>query len=120
MTMHLARGLTTTNTKKRKQFRKPGWQKAHDEHNAYLMKMGAHPSQRTKENTKSGNKVPDYRIHQGSALCSNNIIGSTAKRKENRYTGDELIGIGVLHKSNSVPIRKDSNDAKEIARMRRG
>ena len=32
----------------------------------------------------------------------------------------ELAGIGMLHKSNMVPVRKDSNDAKEIARMRRG
>ena len=37
-----------------------------------------------------------------------------------QYTGDELAGIGTLHKSNMVPVRKDSNDAKEIARMRRG
>ena len=34
------------------------------------------------------------------------------------YTGDEIAGIGLLHKSNLVPVRKDSNDAKEIARMR--
>jgi len=44
----------------------------------------------------------------------------SGKRHENRYTGDELAGIGTLHKSNMVPIRKDSNDAHEIARMRRG
>ena len=58
--------------------------------------------------------------HQGTIGCSNNIIGSTAKRHENTYTGNELAGIGMLHKSNMVPVRKDSNDAKEIARMRRG
>ena len=42
------------------------------------------------------------------------------KKQENRYTGDEIMGIGTMHKSNMVPIRKDSNNAKEIARMRRG
>lgn len=36
-----------------------------------------------------------------------------------RYTGDKLIGIGVLHKSNSVPVFK-GEDAIDIARMRRG
>lgn len=35
------------------------------------------------------------------------------------YTGDKLLGIGVMHKSNSVPIFKQE-DAVEIARMRRG
>ena len=52
--------------------------------------------------------------------CSNNITGVAAKREEKQYTGNELAGIGLLHKSNLVPVRKDSNDAKEIARMRRG
>ena len=32
MTMHLQKGLYNTNTKKRKQFRKPGWQKAQADH----------------------------------------------------------------------------------------
>jgi hypothetical protein len=64
--------------------------------------------------------IPDYTIHQGSAVCTNVVNGSTAKKHENVYTGDELAGIGMLHKSNMVPVRKDSNDAKEIARMRRG
>jgi hypothetical protein len=41
------------------------------------------------------------------------------KRKANQYTGDELAGIGTLHKSNMVPIRKDSNAAVDIANMRR-
>lgn len=35
------------------------------------------------------------------------------------YTGTKMIGIGTLHKSNAVPIFSD-DDAKEIARMRRG
>jgi hypothetical protein len=35
------------------------------------------------------------------------------------YTGTKIIGIGTLHKSNAVPIFSD-DEAKEIARMRRG
>jgi hypothetical protein len=83
------------------------------------MKMGAHPSQRSKIKPKGINKIPNYREHQGTAQCSNNISGIAAKRKENVYTGDQIAGIGLLHKSNLVPVRKDSNDAKEIASMRR-
>ena len=125
MSMHLlGPWMTTTkyNRKKSKFKKMPSEKelKLQAEHDKYLMKMGAHPSQRTKENTNAGNKIPNYREHQGTAQCSNNIVGSTAKRQENVYTGDELAGIGMLHKSNMVPVRKDSNDAKEIARMRRG
>ena len=35
------------------------------------------------------------------------------------YTGDKMIGIGTLHKSNAVPVF-NSEDAVEISRMRRG
>lgn len=45
--------------------------------------------------------------------------GNTAKRESQHYTGDKMLGIGVLHKSNSVPIFK-AEDAHDISRMRRG
>lgn len=35
------------------------------------------------------------------------------------YTGDKMIGIAVMHKSNSVPVFS-SDSAKEISTMRRG
>lgn len=41
------------------------------------------------------------------------------KKPESRYTGDKLLGIGTMHKSNSVPIFK-AEDAEDIAKMRRG
>lgn len=40
------------------------------------------------------------------------------KKQEKKYTGDKLIGIGTMHKSNMVPIFK-AEDAKDIANMRR-
>lgn len=43
----------------------------------------------------------------------------TSKRTQHMYTGDKMIGIGTLHKSNAVPIFSE-DDAKEQARMRRG
>jgi len=123
MTMHLlGPWMTTTKYNSKKNKRTPSERELQSraEHDKWLKKMGAHPSQRTKANTNAGNKIPNYREHQGTAQCSNNIIGSTAKKPEQQYTGDQLAGIGMLHKSNMVPVRKDSNDAKEIARMRRG
>jgi phosphate starvation-inducible protein PhoH len=44
---------------------------------------------------------------------------SMAKRKENVYTGTEIIGIAQMHKSNAVPVR-GKKQAEEIAKMRRG
>lgn len=122
MSMHLLGPWVTTTkytTKKKKKHISQKEQKSREEHDKYLMKMGAHPSQRSKKPITGINKIPDYKAHQGTAQCSNNIIGVAAKKKEQQYTGNELAGIGMLHKSNLVPVRKDSNDAKEIARMRR-
>lgn len=39
--------------------------------------------------------------------------------KENTYTGDRLIGIATLHKSNMVPVFH-KQDAEDISKMRRG
>ena len=35
------------------------------------------------------------------------------------YTGNKILGIGTMHKSNAVPIFSDE-EAQDIARMRRG
>ena len=40
------------------------------------------------------------------------------KRSDQTYTGEKMKGIGVMHKSNSVPIFSD-DEAVEISRMRR-
>lgn len=45
--------------------------------------------------------------------------GNTAPAKVIQYTGDAMIGLGQLHKSNTVPIFK-AQDAVDIAKMRRG
>jgi hypothetical protein len=44
---------------------------------------------------------------------------NTALKPSPQYTGDKMLGIGTLHKSNAVPVFCD-NEAKEMARMRRG
>lgn len=47
----------------------------------------------------------------GFAVC--------AKKMDNVYTGNNIVGIGTMHKSNAVPVFND-NQAKELATMRRG
>lgn len=42
-----------------------------------------------------------------------------AGKKEMKYTGDRLLGIATMHKSNMVPVFSQES-AEEIAKMRRG
>lgn len=50
-------------------------------------------------------------VTTGLAVC--------AKKNDKVYTGDNIVGIGTMHKSNAVPIFND-NQAKELATMKRG
>lgn len=45
-------------------------------------------------------------------------LGSATVAETKVYTGDKMLGIGQLHKSNAVPVFR-SEDAEDIARMRR-
>lgn len=64
--------------------------------------------------------IPNYKVDNPVAL-SNKVTYNTSSRRRtaNKYTGDEIIGIAVMHKSNAVPIRSKKS-AEEIAKMRRG
>lgn len=115
MTMHLVRGMTTTRTRKQK----PRKKTAAILHEEMLMakllkKVGYKPGQ------KATYDIPNYKEHRReTAPTSDKVVPIINGRKNMVYTGDEIIGIGTLHKSNMVPIRKDSNAAVEIATMRR-
>ena len=46
------------------------------------------------------------------------VKGAVNVRMPQRYTGDNIVGIGTMHKSNAVPIFSDQ-EAKDISTMRR-
>ena len=126
MTMHLVRGMTTTNFKKRKTKNKSKKQlEADAKHEKWLRKMNAHPDQ-IKENKKKNagvsiRSIPDYRS-VGNSIPTSDVIpgGSTAPAERQVYSGErKLLGVAIMHKSNMVPVF-DSKDAKDIAKMRRG
>ena len=126
MTMHLVRGMSSLNTRKRKQ--KGITQADRDAqaaHDKWLREQGLHRDQLKKvlPHDAKGRRLgvyemPNYKSDIVTPTLSNGV-GNGFARKENVYTGDEIVGIGVMHKSNAVPIRKDSKAAEEIARMRR-
>lgn len=67
----------------------------------------------------------DYKLTAPVGRSSTNHIpsrvtagGSTAPVHK-VYTGNKILGIGTMHKSNAVPIFSDEQ-AKDISRMRRG
>lgn len=47
------------------------------------------------------------------------VKGAVNVKQTQQYTGDKIIGIGTMHKSNAVPIFTDEH-AKDISTMRRG
>ena len=53
-----------------------------------------------------------------ASLNPDNLGNGTKPVHAMTYTGNKMIGIGTLHKSNAVPIFSDS-DAKDQANMRR-
>jgi hypothetical protein len=123
MSFHLVGPYMTTtryNIKKKKN-RSKKLQSAHDEHEIWLKKMGVNNASSNTDAKKQKAEIysiPDYST--GPRMTSDRVAENGVARKTNTYTGDELLGIGTMHKSNAVPIRKDSPDAaKDLASMRR-
>ncbi len=137
MTMHLARGLTTLNTKKPKKKkmtleRIAKYQADLKKHNKEMRRIGAHNLQMDleqyiaychgehKPRTKSAPKA-DW-LHEGGtvwerpqtdapSLMSKDSFAPCTKKEAIQYTGKrKLVGIATMHKSNMVPIFADEDD----------
>lgn len=63
---------------------------------------------------------PSHRRDTGPRHPSRDTgTGIATKAPDKVYTGNAMIGIGQLHKSNAIPVFKQE-DAADIAKMRRG
>lgn len=47
---------------------------------------------------------------------SRTSAGNTERKDRPVYTGDQVIGIGTMHKSNLVPLTKETNDLRHMRR----
>ena len=147
MTMHLVGPyMTTTNYKKRKSKQPTNnqleqlrveWrqynkrmrqQNMHslqwDTFEDYLSYVQGNPPKRKKEEKEFKPYVPNqpnvrHTESYPSLQTSDVIPGACAKRENPKYTGDLIVGIGTMHKSNAVPIMRGTKQAEEIAKMRR-
>jgi hypothetical protein len=85
------------------------------EHEQFLLRMGY----RGTAPRESIHEIPDYTTNN-YRITSNAIPGNGGKRKINTYSGNEIAGITVMHKSNLMPIRRDNPQAAiDAAQMRR-
>lgn len=147
MTMHLARGLSTINTRKPKQKKLTQAQqdRLRIEWRAYNKRMRqahCHSAQfelfedyvlytrgklkpQAQKSVQYRDRLPQkslvHRETKQYPSLSNNIAGIAPKRESPVYSGErQLLGVATMHKSNMVPIFADKKeDAKEIAQMRR-
>ena len=125
MTMSLVGPYLTTTKYNRKQ--KPSKNKRlaakQAEHEAWLESMGVGKKQLEEKLYVNGkrisvNNIPDY--NTGPRVTSDRVAGHGAAKERLQYTGDEIAGIVVTHKSNLMPIRKDNKQAAiDAATMRR-
>ena len=90
-------------------------------HEEWLQSQGLDTYTLKQKNKKfKGYDRPTYEPDPNQPKCSDKIpVNGGAKKEEMKYSGKrKLIGIGLMHKSNLVPIW-DEEGAKEISTMRR-
>ncbi len=120
--MHAA--FTTTGKKKTKQKFKSAAHAAKARENAenwkqLMEKYDVKPNKKAtviKSNSSRVNRPGSDTRHIPSLDTSS---GTAVKKPIQQYTGDAMIGIGQLHKSNAVPIFSQA-DVIDISKMRRG
>ena len=87
----------------------------------YVAYVQGKPTKRKKEFVDYAPSKPYVRNTKSypSFKTSDSIPGAAPRKEPNVYTGDLIVGIGTMHKSNAVPIMRGTNEAKDIAKMRR-
>jgi len=119
--MGLVRGMTTTNTRKRKAKKKTARQlQAEADHEEFMKKMGVGKSKLPTNAKGERTGIYDIPNYSTERVTSDNIPAHGPAKERVQYTGDEIAGIVTTHKSNLMPIRRDNkNAAKDAATMRR-
>lgn len=129
MSMHLEGPWLTTTGKRRgkKKFRSAEHaakaRALEEDWNTLMKKWGADQrEQLAARGLKAPVYVPPLRNHRGANVLRHPSLdtgGFAAKIKPKIYTGDKIVGIAAMHKSNLVPVFNEQA-AKDISKMRRG
>lgn len=124
MSMHLeGPWLSTTGKRKGKKKWNSAEQKRKAEQlNADWEKLKAKYATKNIKVDKSKTYAPtrNPRLDETRHITSHDtgVTGAVNVRKPMQYTGNKIVGIGTMHKSNAVPIFSDQ-EAKDISSMRR-
>ena len=111
---------TTNTTKKRKARKKSQKQlRLEREHQAFIAKIKGSSVSGSTTASKPVRMDSPATTPANSTTSSISYHSSMAKKEEKVYTGNEIIGIAQMHKSNAVPIR-NKKSAEDVAKMRRG
>jgi hypothetical protein len=136
--MHLARGLTTTSTKKRNRNITKAQMAKYEEdcrlYNKRMKQAGRHDDRLSVQEyidychgkVKSTPKefksyTPNYSVRRETRHIPSldSKTGVAPKAEPKQYTGDLIVGIATMHKSNAVPVMRGTKQAEEISKMRR-
>ena len=138
--MHMIQGVNTLNTRKRKPKMTKGnmqrWAQEMQQYNKRARQTGDQqltldeyidyvhgkglPKKRKQEfqpYVPKQNPLHRSTAHIPSADMSKTASTGGTKKESPKYTGDLIVGIATMHKSNAVPVMRDTEQAKEIARM---
>lgn len=125
MTMHLiGPWMTTTGKKKGKMKWRSAEQKRQAEQlesewkNLVIKHQIKTAGKITRKSINSNTSSFDHRSTNHIPSKPDSVIGAVTIKQTPKYTGDKIIGIGTMHKSNAVPIFNDK-EAKDISTMRR-
>jgi len=131
--------MTTTNYKKKKQkprtkAQQAQFEQSHREYNKSMKRMGCHDQMMSLEDydlycrgqykpkLKGVYVAPENKSYQRETPnipSLGNGVGVATKKEATRYTGDLIVGIATMHKSNAVPVMRGTTQAEDIAKMRR-
>ncbi len=104
--------------------KKPGWQQREAEYNEWLKSHGVDPNAKKSRKKEfiplTTTKQEVYRREtQYIPSKSSSSMGNATKKETPVYSGDYLVGIATMHKSNLVPVGR-GDDPESYAKMRRG
>jgi hypothetical protein len=94
-------------------------EKTKREHHEWLKSKKLTPAELEKRTKESPVPFPEYKLKREMPKTSDKITKVSGRKEEQHYSGErKLLGIGMLHKSNLVPVF-DQQDAIDISKMRR-
>ena len=94
-------------------------ERAKREHHEWLRSQTLTPAELKKRSRGSPVPFPEYKTKRDMPKTSDKIVKVSGRAEQQHYSGErKLLGIGMLHKSNLVPVF-DQQDAIDISKMRR-